>query len=143
MLWSKINSVLQFIYWASITYLKVADGNTRWMCEICWKLTVKTPHYCHWHCSCVLTVKHISHLALLFLMFLLLTLNRFYNLFYNRDYNSFDVKPFKEDLDMNLKSNNTVHFSDFQNTFITFLHTHASIKKKSSDSIIVLSCPKP
>ena len=47
-----------------------------------------------------------------------------------RDYNWFDVKLFKEDLDKNLKSNNTVDFSDFQNTFITALHKHAPIKKK-------------
>ena len=42
----------------------------------------------------------------------------------------FDVKRFKEDLDKNLKSNKTVNFSDFQNTFITVLHKHAPIKKK-------------
>ena len=47
-----------------------------------------------------------------------------------RDYNSFDVKLFKEDLDKNLKSNNTDHFSDFQNTFTTVLHKHAPIQKK-------------
>ena len=37
------------------------------------------------------------------------------------DYNSFDVKLLKADLDKNLKSNNTVNLSDFQNTFITVL----------------------
>ena len=47
-----------------------------------------------------------------------------------RDYNSFDVKLLKEDLDENLKSNNTVNFSDFQNTFITVLHKYAPIKKR-------------
>ena len=47
-----------------------------------------------------------------------------------RDYNSFDVKRFKKDLDKNLKSNNTVNFSNFQNFFITVLHKHAPIKKK-------------
>ena len=35
-----------------------------------------------------------------------------------------------KDLDKNLKSNNTVNFSDFQNTFTTVLHKHAPIKKK-------------
>ena len=39
-----------------------------------------------------------------------------------RDYNSFDIKLFKEDVDKNLKSNNTVSFSNFQNTFTTILH---------------------
>ena len=47
-----------------------------------------------------------------------------------RDYNSFDIKLLKEDLDKNLKSNNTVNLSDFQNTFTTVLHKHAPIKKK-------------
>ena len=46
------------------------------------------------------------------------------------DYNSFDIKLFKKDFDKNLKSNNTVNFSDFQNTFTTVLHKHAPIKKK-------------
>ena len=35
MLWSKINSVLQFIYWASIYLLKVTGENTTWMYETC------------------------------------------------------------------------------------------------------------
>ena len=47
-----------------------------------------------------------------------------------RDYNSFDIKLLKEDLDKNPKSNNTVNLSDFQNTFTTVLHKHAPIKKK-------------
>ena len=47
-----------------------------------------------------------------------------------RNYNSFDVKLFKADLDKNLKSKNTVNFSDFQNTFIRVLHKHAPTKKK-------------
>ena len=47
-----------------------------------------------------------------------------------RDYNSFDIKLFKEDLDDNLKSNNTVNFSDLENTFTTVLLKHAPIKKK-------------
>ena len=42
----------------------------------------------------------------------------------------FDVTLFKEDLDKNLRSNNTVDFSDFQNTFITVLHKHAPITEK-------------
>ena len=46
------------------------------------------------------------------------------------DYNLFNVKLFKENLGENLKSNNPVSISDFQNTFITVLHKHAPIKKK-------------
>ena len=51
--------------------------NTRWMCKICQKL-IKTPEQCHWRCSGVIIVNftHISHLALMFFMFLLLTWNR-------------------------------------------------------------------
>ena len=47
-----------------------------------------------------------------------------------RDYNSFDIKLFKEDLERNLKSNNTVNFCDFRNTCTAVLHKHAPIKKK-------------
>ena len=46
------------------------------------------------------------------------------------DYNLINVKLFKENLGENLKSNNPVNISDFQNTFITVLHKHAPIKKK-------------
>ena len=38
-------------------------------------------------------------------------------------------------MDENLKTNNAVNFSDFQNTFITVLHKHYSIEKKLSDLI--------
>ena len=48
----------------------------------------------------------------------------------NRDYNSFDIKLFTEDLGKNLKSKNTVNFSNFQKTFTTVHHKHATIKKK-------------
>ena len=47
-----------------IYLLKVSNRNSRKRCEICSKLTIKTPGQHHWH---------ISHL---FLVFLLLTLNR-------------------------------------------------------------------
>ena len=36
-----------------------------------------------------------------------------------------------KDLDKNLKSYNTVNFSDFQNTFSTVLHKHAPVMKKT------------
>ena len=36
-----------------------------------------------------------------------------------RDYNLLNVKLYKEDLDKNVKSKNTVNFSDFQNIFIS------------------------
>ena len=58
----------------SIYFLKVNNRNTRTKCEICSKLTIKTPERRHWRPSGVLIVKfeHISHLVL---VFLLLTLN--------------------------------------------------------------------
>ena len=57
--------------------LKATDRNTRWKCKICWKLTIKKPEQSQWRHSGVLTFnsKHISHYALVFLVFLLLTLN--------------------------------------------------------------------
>ena len=54
--------------------LKVKNGNTRIMCEICSKLTIKTPERRNWRRSGIFIVnfEHISHIAL---VFLLLTLN--------------------------------------------------------------------
>ena len=74
--WFKINSVPRFIYWASIYLLKVTGGNTRWMYEIYWKFRIKTPD-CYWRRSVALNInlKLILHLALVFLVFLLLILN--------------------------------------------------------------------
>ena len=60
-----------------------------------------------------------------------------------RDYNSFDIKLLKEDLDKNLRSNNTVNLSDFQNTLVESSINMLPLRKKSSDLIIILSCPKP
>ena len=51
-----------------------------------------------------------------------------------RDYNTFDIKLLKEDLDKNLKSNNTVNSSSMK---------MLPLRKKPSDLIIILSCPKP
>ena len=58
--------------------LKVNNRNTRTSCEICSKLTIKTPERRHWRCSGVFIVnfEYISHLAL---VFQLLTLNRYFN----------------------------------------------------------------
>ena len=57
-----------------IYLLKVNNRNTGTRCEICSKLTIKTPERRQWHRSGVFTVnfKHILHLVL---VFLLLTLN--------------------------------------------------------------------
>ena len=41
---------------AGIYLLKVKNRNTRTMCEICWKLTIKTPEQRHWRRSGVFIV---------------------------------------------------------------------------------------
>ena len=57
-----------------IYLLKVNNRNTRKSCEICSKLTIKTPERCQWHRFSVFIVnfEHISHNVL---VFLLLTVN--------------------------------------------------------------------
>ena len=54
---------------------KINSNNTRKTCEICSKLTIKTPEQCQWHPSGVFIVnfEYTSHL---FLVFPLLTLNK-------------------------------------------------------------------
>ena len=46
-------------------------------------------------------------------------------------YNSFDIELFKADVERNLKSNNTIDISDFQNMFFTVIQKHAPSKKKT------------
>ena len=59
----------------NIYLFKVNNRNTRKRCKICSKLTINTPERRHWHCSDIFIVnfEHISHL---FLVFLMLTLNK-------------------------------------------------------------------
>ena len=54
---------------------KVSNRNTRTRCDICSKLTIKTPERHHWRRFGIFSVnfEHISHLVL---VFLLLTLSR-------------------------------------------------------------------
>ena len=58
----------------SIYLHKVNSRNTRTRCEICSKLTIKTPEQCQRHHSGALIV-NFEHISLLVLLFLLLTLN--------------------------------------------------------------------
>ena len=53
-----------------ICMFKVNNRNTRARCEICSKLTIKTPERRQWRRSSVFTVnfEHISHLVLVFLL---------------------------------------------------------------------------
>ena len=88
------------IFPAGICMFKVSNRNTRTRCEICSKLTIKTPERLQWRHSDVFIVnfEHISDLALVFLLLtlskltegktlsvflvsLLLTLNIFHTLF--------------------------------------------------------------
>ena len=58
------------------TYLfKVYNGNTRTICEIWSKLTIKIPKRRHWRRSGAFIVD-FEHFAIYFLVFLLLTLNK-------------------------------------------------------------------
>ena len=61
-------------YLAGIYLLKVNNKNNRTWCEICSKLTIKTPKRRHWRRSgvCIVNFEHIPYLAV---VFLLLTLN--------------------------------------------------------------------
>ena len=58
---------------AGIYMLKVNNKNFRTRCEICSKLTIKTPERRQWHGSGVFIInfEHISHLVLLFLLLFL------------------------------------------------------------------------
>ena len=60
---------------AGIYLLKVNNRNTRTRCEICSKLTIKTPERHQRRCSGVFIVnfEHISHLVLVFLLLTLST----------------------------------------------------------------------
>ena len=64
-----------FNYPAGNYVFKLNNRNTRARCEICSKLTIKTPERRHWRLSDVFIVnfEHISHLVLVFLS---LTLSR-------------------------------------------------------------------
>ena len=59
---------------ADIYLLKVNNRNTRARCEICSKLTIKTPERCQWRCFGVFIVD-FERISQLVLVFLLLTLN--------------------------------------------------------------------
>ena len=60
-------------YPAGIYLLKVNNRNTRAMCEICSKLTIKAPERRQWRHSGIIIVnfEHISHLVLVFLLLIL------------------------------------------------------------------------
>ena len=59
----------------NIYLFKVYNWNNRKRCEICSKLTIKTPEQCQWRRSSVFIV-NFEHILHLFLIFPLLTLNK-------------------------------------------------------------------
>ena len=72
---STVVKKLQFIKILPSPDLPANNRNTRTRCELCSKLTIKTPKPCHEHRFGVFIVnfEHNSHIAL---VFLLLTLNK-------------------------------------------------------------------
>ena len=72
----KILFLLRHNYPAGNYMFKINNRNTRTRCEMCSKLTIKTPERRHWRHSGVFIVnfKRISHLVL---VFMLLTLSRY------------------------------------------------------------------
>ena len=63
------------LYPANIYLFKVTNRNIRKRCEICLKLTIKTPERRQWRRSGVINV-NFKHISYIFLVFLSLTLNR-------------------------------------------------------------------
>ena len=59
----------------NIYLFKVDNRNTKKRCEICSKVTIKTPEQCQGRRSCVFIV-NFEHILHLFLVFLLSTLNK-------------------------------------------------------------------
>ena len=72
--YSGILKLILVIYPTGIYLLKV-NNRHRTRCEICPKLTIKTPERRHWRRSVVFIV-NFEHISYLVLVFLLLTLNK-------------------------------------------------------------------
>ena len=95
-------------YPAGIHLLKVNNKNTMTRCEICWKLTIKTPERRQFRRFGVFIVnfKHISHLVL---VFLLLTLNI-----------KIPVNYFHEKLNLRCLTGFWIRFCNYPNCFSNF-----------------------
>ena len=72
--WKQLNKA-SASFPANIHLFKVNSRSTRQRCEICSKLTVKTPERRLWRRSCVFIVS-FEHISYLFLVFLLLVLSK-------------------------------------------------------------------
>ena len=106
-----------------IYLLKVNNRNTRTMCEICSKLTIKTPEWRHWCLSGVFIVnfEHISHL---FQLFLLLKLNMKLPAFLEIHiwYRSYLKKPNCSITSTNRSLNNVVYIKLFMDICLQSLY---------------------
>ena len=67
------NVILSNVSPKFISLIKVNNRNTRKICKICSKLTIKTPDRRHW--SCGEFIVNFEYISRLFLVFLLLTLS--------------------------------------------------------------------
>ena len=73
---SKEKTTMKYTYFPAGNYmLKVNNTNTRAKCEICSKLTIKTPERRQWRRSGVF-IRNFEHISHLVLVFVLLTLSR-------------------------------------------------------------------
>ena len=75
----QLASVLRLTYSAGIYLFKVNNGNIKKRCEICSKLTIKTPNQIQWLWTNLQDIFKVSEVVLVFSM---LTLNRFDKLFW-------------------------------------------------------------
>ena len=67
--------VFNLIHPAGIYMFKVNNRNTKIRCEICLKLTIKTPERLYW-CCCNVFIANFNHISHLVVVFLLITLSR-------------------------------------------------------------------
>ena len=67
--------ICKYRYPSKIYVVKVNNRNTRKKCEICSKLTIKTSELRQW-CRSGVFIVNVEHISHLFLVFLLLTLNK-------------------------------------------------------------------
>ena len=100
---------------------KVNTRNTRILCKICSKLTIKTPErrVCCRSAVFIVNFEHISHL---FLLFLLLTLSRHLSRIFHvktQDFQKNFLNKFSIDLDV---------FSNFGNTLLNLQTTISRLK---------------
>ena len=82
---------------AGIYFFKINNGNTRTLCEICSKLTIKTPKQRYWGRSVAFLVNFEQNLGIA-LLFLWSTLNKYMPAGTNTVHSSFTMTWFFEDL---------------------------------------------